>query len=90
MPIIEKKSHFAGLTQKLRRKYSSQAIQAKKKSVIQYNLRGKRIARFDSAVAAAKSTGIGDASISNALNGRYKTAGGFIWKRENTRSKSFT
>jgi hypothetical protein len=76
-----KKSHFAGLTEKLRKKYSTLAIQAKKKPVIQYNIQGKRIAKFDSAVAAAKATGIGDTSISNAINGKYKTAGGFIWKR---------
>lgn len=61
-----RKSHFASLTPKQKRKCS---------------LQNKRIATFDSLVAAEKAMGAGKSSISSVLNGRYRTAGGFIWKR---------
>jgi NUMOD4 motif len=76
-----RKSHFAGLTKKQRRTYTLKAVQANKKPVAQSNLRGKRIAAFDSILSATKATGIQDSSISSAINGRYQTAGGFIWKK---------
>jgi hypothetical protein len=76
-----KKNPFANFTQEQRRKYSLLTVEANKKRVSQYSLKGKHIALFDSVKAASKATSIGDTSISNAMNGRYHTAGGFIWKK---------
>lgn len=48
------------------------------KPVIQYDLDGNEINRFDSVALAKKETGIN--SISSCIRGVTKTAGGFIWK----------
>jgi len=74
-------SHFADLTPKQKREYSLRRANAIKKPVIQYSLQNKRIATFDSLVAAAKATGVRSSGISNALNRKFKAAGGFIWRR---------
>ena len=50
------------------------------KSVIQYSLDNKIIDKYESQTDAAKSTGIYRKSISSACVGRYKTAGGYVWK----------
>lgn len=76
-----RKSHFTGLSQKERQQYTKLAIKANKKPVIQYSLRGKRIASFDSLVAAAKAAGISSGTLSNAASGRIHSAGGFIWRK---------
>jgi hypothetical protein len=74
-------SHFANLPAKQRGKYTLKAIEAMKQPVIQCNLQGKYIGFFNSLAEAGKAIGISDTTISSALNGRYHTAGGFIWKR---------
>ena len=51
------------------------------KSVNQYSKCGEFIKTYKSIQEASNSTGIRHYSISNAINGRLKTAGGFIWKR---------
>lgn len=48
--------------------------------IIQYDLDGNFIARFESGTQALKMTGI--RNITAALDGKYKQAGGYIWKRE--------
>lgn len=53
-------------------------ISAKKTE--QYTLDGVLVNVFDSARIASKSTGICWKRISACLNGRQKTAGGFVWK----------
>jgi len=59
------------------------------KTVLQCDLNGKVIARHLSLGDAARATGIDPASISRCCNNyiRRKTAGGFVWKFENTKSK---
>ena len=52
----------------------------KQKPVEQYNIDGELVSRFSSGIEAAEKTGIKQSSISNALKGRYKTAGGYKWK----------
>jgi NUMOD4 motif-containing protein/NUMOD1 domain-containing protein len=76
-----RKSHFAGLSKKERQKYARLAAKANYKPVIQYSLQGKKIAEFESMVAAAKAVGIKSSTLSNAASGRLRTAGGFIWRK---------
>jgi hypothetical protein len=47
----------------------------------QYDLDGNFIQKWDNTRIAAKHLNINTASISNCLLGKYKTAGGFIWKK---------
>ena len=50
------------------------------KAVRQENLQGNIVNRFASLSEAEKITGINATSISKALNGHIKKAGGFVWK----------
>ncbi len=50
------------------------------KPVLQMSLNGKHINKFDSLTKASSKTGILVTSISQAINGIYKTAGGYKWK----------
>lgn len=55
-----------------------------KKRVIQYDIDGNEIARYDSLGIAAKAIGITAASLSVFLAGKRKTpvCAGFVWKYE--------
>lgn len=46
----------------------------------QYDLDGNLIKEWDSVKQAGEALGINRPSISNCLKGRYKSAGGFIWR----------
>ena len=48
--------------------------------VYQYDLDGNLIKEWDSVKQAGEALGINRPSISNCLKGRYKSAGGFIWR----------
>lgn len=50
------------------------------KEIIQLNKEGKIIKYYPNTVQASKETGIVRCTITNCLNGRTKTAGGYIWK----------
>lgn len=50
--------------------------------VSQYSKSGKLIKTFQSAHEASKATGIFVTSICDACNGKLKTSGGYIWRRE--------
>jgi group I intron endonuclease len=52
------------------------------KAVIQYDLDGNYIQKFDTAVEAEQITGTARAGICNSAKGKGKTAGGYIWKYE--------
>lgn len=52
----------------------------KYKPVIQYTKDGKLVQKYSSAKEASAKTGICRSSICFCLKGRYKLAGGFIWK----------
>ena len=56
------------------RKESSQ-----KKSIVQCDLKGNKIAEFDSVSSAADETGLIRSNISSNLTGKYKSCGGFIF-----------
>lgn len=52
-----------------------------KRPVAQYECAtGKKLGEFPSVTAAKLGTGVCDSSISACCNGRYATAGGYIWK----------
>lgn len=48
--------------------------------IIQFNKEGVELMRFDCVRRVQHELGISETGISNCLNGRAKTAGGFIWK----------
>lgn len=52
------------------------------KKIVQCDLEGNLINRFDSVQNASRETGIGRSTISGVLTGIYKSAGGFIWVYE--------
>lgn len=49
-------------------------------SIKQFNLNGTLVTSFDCVRRAAIELGISETAISNALHGRCKTSGGFIWQ----------
>lgn len=53
------------------------------KSVVQSSLDGSYIQKFESIVAAGKSTGINSRTICAVCNGQGRSAGGFLWCFEN-------
>ena len=50
------------------------------KQVDQFDLNGEYLATYDSIRIAARENHANEAAIGNCCNGRYKTAGGYIWK----------
>lgn len=50
------------------------------KTVAQYNLQGEFVKTFDSLTEAAKSARTTIQNISQCVNGRFKQAGGYIWR----------
>lgn len=61
-------------------KENNKPITAIGKSIIQYDLEGNFIKRWEKLVDAEKELGINHRSICSAASGRTKTSGGFIWK----------
>jgi len=51
------------------------------KVVHQYSLDGVFIKTWESMIGAARALGLNPGNISNVAAGRYKSTGGFIWKR---------
>ena len=51
-----------------------------KKPVLQYDINGKLIGEYGSVLEAGELCGIWKGGISTVLNGKQKTAGGYIWK----------
>lgn len=52
----------------------------KSKTVLQYNLNGKFIKKYDSATQAAKDNGFNQGAISSVCRGEIYKAYGYIWK----------
>ena len=69
MKKLNKDPNFRGASRK-----------ARQKPLLQYTKEGELVSKFSSGREAVEKTGIRQSSISNALKGRLKTAGGFIWK----------
>lgn len=57
-------------------------LNSSSKSVVQYSLKGEKIAEFKSVTSAAKSVNVHKSCIAEAckLNGRNSTSKGFIWR----------
>lgn len=55
--------------------------------VMQYTVCGDFIAEYPSGKSAADSLGLSKTTISSAVNGRNKTAGGFIWKKKGSENE---
>ena len=51
--------------------------------IFQYNLNGEYIRKFNSTTEASSILGINRRSITNCLNGWSKSAGGYMWVKEN-------
>ena len=54
----------------------------KNKAIIQVSLNGQMIKEWDSCSAVTKALGISSSSLSQCINGKIKTAGGFKWQRK--------
>lgn len=52
----------------------------RKKAVVQYTLDGEYVATYESATKAAEAIGADRTGIKNCVNGKTKTAYGFVWK----------
>ena len=76
---LEQDLNQALLTQKVHRNKQS-ATKQKRLRVAQYTLEGEYIATYDSLKDASRSIDIASGAISNAVSGRTKTCGGFLWK----------
>lgn len=50
------------------------------KSVNQFSKNGERVASYASMIEAQQATGILVTSITNSINGRSRTAGGYVWE----------
>ena len=50
--------------------------------IVQLTKEGEQICTYESITKASASTGISRTSISNNLNNKSKSAGGFIWKKK--------
>ena len=53
---------------------------AQEKPVVQYDLDGNILGKFKSTKEASEVLEISSSAISNALRGKIKTSGGFVWK----------
>ena len=51
-----------------------------KKPVLQYDINGNFIAEYNGVIEAGEKCNIWKGGISSVLNGKQKTAGGYIWK----------
>ena len=52
-------------------------------AVVQFTPRGRRIRKYNSIAEAQRATGVNTGSISKAVRGIVKTAGGFVWTNNN-------
>lgn len=73
--VLNRKSSFIGKVLYGNKNHNS-------KKIIQYNNKGEEIERFKAISYACKKYNISNASISNCLRGKSKTAGKFIWRYE--------
>lgn len=76
---LEQELNQALLAQKVRRNKQA-ATKQKRLRVAQYTLDGEHIATYDSLKEASRAIDIASGAISNAVSGRTKTCGGFLWK----------
>lgn len=73
-----KRVDIKGMLEKRRQGYKTRGM-----SVTQYDLLGNKVAGYPSMLNAEHETGIKVGSIRMVLLGRYKSAGGYFWKKGN-------
>jgi hypothetical protein len=78
------RSPYSNLSDQLKKKQRAAIIKSVSKPVTQYTKEGKKIKTYSSMAAAQRATGIHASSIGSQAAGIGKTAGGFIWRWENT------
>lgn len=66
-------------TARERQKAKIVGVTINNKPIKQYDKSGRLIAVFKSALEAAKTTKINNSFVCKAANGKYKTAGGYVW-----------
>ena len=54
--------------------------EAHSKKILQFTKSGEFIREWPSAMEASRQLGISNVSICNCCNGKYKSAGGYVWK----------
>lgn len=78
---FEHKILFSGLSKIEADAKTGKSLPSKRKiAVVQETLDGSFVNRFDSITEAAEATGVNH--IWDVLKGKYRTAGGFVWKYE--------
>lgn len=60
--------------------HNQRAAEARYKKVLQFTKTGIFIKEYPSIKVAERQTGVNDGSISACCLGKYKSAGGFVWK----------
>lgn len=73
-------TQYSGNLEKAWASSSCQLNNSRSKSIIQYDKEMNIIEMYPSASEASRVTKVDKANLVNCANGRYKTAGGFIWK----------
>lgn len=68
--------------QKLKKEKKARKNNGQKVPVIQFDLNGNEIARYESVSEASRATGIKIGAISYVINGRFTHTGDFTWKRQ--------
>lgn len=68
--------------QQLQKEKKARKNNGKKVPVIQFDLNGNELARYDSVSEASRVTGIKIGAISYVINGRFTHTGDFTWKRQ--------
>lgn len=56
-------------------------VEKKKIRILQYTKEGKYVNEWDSIKTASQSLNISKSLISECCSGKYKTAGGYVWKK---------
>lgn len=77
---IEKREHLSKLNKGKIPTNLDSLHKLNQKKVDQFDLSVDYITSFESIKIAARESGANVAAIGNCCNGRYKTAGGYIWK----------
>lgn len=79
---VSQRENILHYYQKLKKEKSERRNNGKKVPVIQYDLDGNELARYESLSEASRQTGIKIGAISYVLNGRATHTGPYYWKRQ--------
>lgn len=80
--IACKKNNLSSQGFQWKYKYSNKQIGLLKSKIIQYDKNGNLLNEYNTLTEASKQTGINRSNISECCSGKRKSAGGFIWKKQ--------